>query len=164
MIGPGFAQTMACYNRWQDRSLYAAADRLSEDERRMDRGAFYKSIHATLNHVLWADNMWMSPVADVPKPTVGIRNSVTFCDDWERLKAERACFDERIIAWADSLDDAWLLADLDWYSSAMKRDVVKPRRLVVTHIFNHQTHHRGQVHAMLTAAGAKPEDTDIIFM
>jgi uncharacterized damage-inducible protein DinB len=164
MICPGFAQTMAHYNRWQNRSLYAAADRLSEDERRKDRGAFFKSIHATLNHVLWADNMWMSRVADVPKPAVGIPDSVTFCDDWGQLKAERAGFDERLIAWADSLDEAWLSADLAWYSGAMKRDVVKPRRLVVAHIFNHQTHHRRQVHAMLTVAGAKPEDTDVIFM
>ncbi|MGB6177515.1 MAG: DinB family protein [Methylocella sp.] len=107
---------MARYNRWQNRILYAAADRRSEDERRKDRGAYFRSIHAMLNHVLWAGNMWMSRVADVPKPAVGIPDSVTFCDDWERLKAERACFDERIIAWADSLDKAWLSDDLAWYS------------------------------------------------
>jgi uncharacterized damage-inducible protein DinB len=65
MIGPGFAQTMARYNRWQNRSLYAAADGLTEAARRKDRGAFFKSIHATLNNLLWADNRWMSRVSDV---------------------------------------------------------------------------------------------------
>jgi uncharacterized damage-inducible protein DinB len=60
MISPGYAQTMARYNRWQNRSLFAAADGLSDEERRRDRGAFFKSIHGTLNHILWADSMWMA--------------------------------------------------------------------------------------------------------
>jgi uncharacterized damage-inducible protein DinB len=160
MIGPVYAQTMARYNRWQNRSLYAAADGLPEAELREDRGAFFKSIHATLNHLLWG----MSRVSDVPKPAVGIPGSITFRDDWETLKRERVAFDEHIITWTGGLDETWLSGDLAWYSGAMKTDVIKPRWLVVTHIFNHQTHHRGQVHAMLTAAGARPEDTDVFCM
>lgn len=164
MISPAYAQMMARYNRWQNHCLYTAAEGLMDAERRKDRGAFFRSIHATLNHILWADAMWMSRVSNAPRPTVGISDSGAFCDDWEMLKQERIALDERMIAWADGLDEAWLSADLRWRSGALNRDIVSPRWRVVAHIFNHQTHHRGQVHAMLTAAGARPEATDLIMM
>jgi uncharacterized damage-inducible protein DinB len=164
MIAPAFARTMARYNRWQNRSIYGAAGRLAEDERRKDHGAFFRSIHGTLNHLLWADSMWMSRLSDGPRPTVALQDSGWFCDDWRLMLRERAALDERIIAWADSLDDAWLSADISWWSGVLQADVVKPRWLAVVHMFNHQTHHRGQAHSMLTAAGATPEDTDLILM
>lgn len=164
MIDPAFAQLMARYNLWQNRSLYEAASSLSDAERRLERGAFFKSIHATLNHLLWADAMWMSRVSDTPKPTIGISDSVRFRDDWETLKRERRAMDEQMIVWADSLDEAWLAADLRWRSATLQTDMTRPRWQAVVHMFNHQTHHRGQVHTMLTAAGAKPEATDIIMM
>lgn len=164
MIDAHFVRTFARYNRWQNESLFGAADALTDEERRRDRGAFFKSIHATLCHIYWADNMWMSRLSDTPKPGVSIPGSTTFVEDWSDLKVFRAAFDARIVAWADALDDASLEGDLAWYSGATKRDVVKPRWLAVAHFFNHQTHHRGQAHALLTAAGAKPADTDLIFM
>jgi uncharacterized damage-inducible protein DinB len=164
MISPQFAQTLARYNRWQNRSLYTAADGLSDAERRIDRGAFFRSIHATLNHLLWGDAIWMSRISDSPRPTIGISESGAYCDDWETLKSERFAMDERMIAWADGLDEAWLFGDLSWRSAIPNAEVTKPRWQVVAHIFNHQTHHRGQVHAMLTAAGATPEATDLIMM
>lgn len=164
MIVHTFAQNMARYNRWQNASLYAAADALSDAERRSDRGAFFQSIHGTLNHLLWADAMWMSRLAGGPRPDVALRDSSAYRPDWTRLKEERAQADERLIAWADGLDAAALGGDLSWFSAALGTMIVKPRALVVVHVFNHQTHHRGQAHAMLTAAGARPEDTDLIFM
>ena len=60
MITPGYVQRMARYNRWQNENLYGAADELSDEARRMDRSSFFKSIHATLSHILWADQIWMS--------------------------------------------------------------------------------------------------------
>ena len=164
MISVEFARTMARYNEWQNRSLYGAADRLDEAARRLDRGAFFRSIHGTLSHLYWGDNMWMSRFTSVPKPGVSIPGSATFVDDWEALKAARTQFDQRIIAWADGLDALALQGELRWFSGARQQDVTQPRWLAVTHFFNHQTHHRGQVHAMLTAAGAHPEDTDFIMM
>jgi uncharacterized damage-inducible protein DinB len=164
MIPPTFAQKMARYNAWQNESLYAAADTLSDEARRADRGAFFKSIHGTLSHLLWADTMWMSRIAGGPNPNVPLGESASFRADWAALKQERAAMDAGLIAWADGLDEAALDGDFSWYSGAKQTDIVKPRRLVVVHIFNHQTHHRGQVHAMLTAAGARPKDTDLIFM
>lgn len=164
MIDANFVRAFARYNRWQNESLYGAADTLGDEERRRDRGAFFKSIHATLCHIYWADNMWMSRLSDVAKPGVSIPGSTTFVEDWSELKVVRATFDARIVQWADALDDSSLQGDLAWYSGATKRDVVKPRWLAVAHFFNHQTHHRGQAHALLTAAGARPADTDLIFM
>jgi uncharacterized damage-inducible protein DinB len=160
-IGPAYVQRMARYNRWQNESLYGVADGLSAQERERERGAFFGSIHKTLSHLLWADRVWMSRFADVPRAEGGIRESVGLYPDWPVLKAERAGFDRTIIDWADGVDQAWLAADQTYYSGAAKRDLTRPRWILVTHMFNHQTHHRGQIHCMLTQAGGKPQDTDL---
>jgi len=155
---------MARYNRWQNASIYAAAGGLSDEERRKDRSAFFKSIHATLSHLLWADHMWLSRISDAPRPSTPLSESAFYRDDWDCLQQDRRACDERLIRWADAVTDDWLAGDLVWRSSLMQTDVIKPKWLVVSHIFNHQTHHRGQIHAMLTAAGAQPHDTDLILM
>jgi uncharacterized damage-inducible protein DinB len=161
MIDAAYVQRMARYNRWQNESLYGAAGTLSDAERRRARGAFFGSIHATLNHLLWGDRIWMSRLAGTAKPEGGIPQSVSLYDDWNDLKRERATFDAVIVDWADRLEDAALAGELTWFSGAIKADLRKPRWLLVTHMFNHQTHHRGQVHCMLTQAGSKPGDTDL---
>ena len=155
---------MARSNRWQNANLYDAADTLSDAERRRDRGAFFGSIHATLNHLLWADRIWMSRLAGTPRPDGGIPQSVSLHRDWDELKREREAFDAVVIEWADRLDAASLAGELAYYSGAIKRELRKPKWLLVTHMFNHQTHHRGQVHCMLTQAGGKPGDTDLPFL
>ena len=164
MIDPAYVQRMARYNRWQNENLYGVADRLSDDERRRERGAFFGSIHKTLSHLMWADRIWMSRFADVPRPNGGIPESVSLYPDWEPLRRERVSFDVTMIGWADGLDQAWLAGPLTWYSGGAKRELTKPRWVTVTHMFNHQTHHRGQVHSMLTQAGGKPHDTDLFIM
>lgn len=164
MASSTFVKTMARYNRWQNASLYAAADSLSDDDRRKDRGAFFQSIHATFSHLLWADHMWLSRLSDAPKPSTPLSESASYRDDWDSLKQDRRACDESLIVWADGVTDDWLAGDLIWRSSLMQSDMIKPKWLVVSHIFNHQTHHRGQIHAMLTAAGAKPQDTDLILL
>jgi len=164
MIDAAYVQRMARYNRWQNQNLYGVADRLSDAERREDRGAFFRSIHGTLSHLLWADRIWMSRFAGTPKPPGAIPDSPSLYPDWDALKGERAAMDDAIVAWTDGCDDAALGGDFAWFSGAAKRDVVMPKWLVLTHFFNHQTHHRGQVHAMLTQAGGKPHDTDLFLM
>jgi len=161
MIDTAYVQRMARYNRWQNENLYGVADALGDEERRRERGAFFGSVHKTLSHLLWADRIWMSRFSDVPKPKGGIPESVSLFPDWDGLKRERAAFDEVMIAWADRLDPAWLDGDLTWFSGALKRDLTKPKWVLVTHLFNHATHHRGQVHCMLTQAGGKPHATDL---
>src|SRR6266568_2063512 len=143
MIDRAYVQRMARYNRWQNGNLYGVADRLSVGERQRERGAFFGSIQKTLSHLLWGDQIWMSRFTDTPKPEGGIPESVALYDDWERLKSERAAFDRKILDWASTVEPDWVL---------------------VTHMFNHQTHHRGQVHCMLTQADGRPSDTDLPFM
>lgn len=165
MISPAHVQVMARYNRWQNRSIYAAADTLPDRERRSTRGAFFGSIHNTLNHLLWGDRMWMHRLAGWPAPNPkNIRESTSYFEDWDALKHERQDCDDAIIAWADGLVPSMLEGELGWFSGAVGREVAKPKWLLVTHLFNHQTHHRGQVHCLLTQLGAKPQDTDLPFM
>ena len=164
MIDAAYVQRMARYNRWQNENLYTVADALADGERRRDRGAFFGSIQGTLNHLLWGDRIWMHRFAGWPKPSGGIKESPALVPDWSDLKRERGQSDMAIIAWADGLDPDWIKGDMTWFSGAINREVSKPRWQLVTHFFNHQTHHRGQVHAMLTQAGGKPHDTDLFVM
>jgi uncharacterized damage-inducible protein DinB len=164
MIDPDWCRLMAAYNAEMNRRLYAAADRLGEAPRRQDRGAFFGSIHKTLSHLLWGDSIWMSRFAGWDAPSVGIPGSVALHDAWPKLCADRIAADQRIEAWAASIDPAWLGQRLCWHSAALGRAVERPVWVLVTHFFNHQTHHRGQVHAMLTAGGEQTGDTDLPFV
>ena len=164
MITAGYCRVMARYNRWQNASLIEAAGGLDEAARQADRGAFFGSIHGTLSHLLWADTIWMSRFDGGAPPGVGIPDSPGFAGPWPALCDARTRMDARILDWAGALDDAALDATLSWYSGALGRDMEKPISVCIAHFFNHQTHHRGQVHAMLTAAGARPEDTDLFAM
>jgi uncharacterized damage-inducible protein DinB len=164
MIDRAYVQRMARYNRWQNQNLYGVADQLGDEERRRERGAWFGSIHKTLSHLLWADRVWMSRFSDTPRPDAGIPESVSLYPDWDKLKAERRAFDETIIGWADAVETPWLAGDQTFYSAATKREWTRPRWLLVAHMFNHQTHHRGQVHGMLTQAGGRPHDTDLTVM
>ena len=164
MITPEYVRLMARYNTWQNGSLYQAADTLGDYVRREDRGAFFGSIHGTLSHILWGDRMWMSRFVGTERPTETIATSPAMVAEWEALRVARAEFDNVIEDWAATVDPDWLDRDLAWFSGAVNREISKPAPFLVTHFFNHQTHHRGQVHAMLTAAGAKPSDTDLFLI
>jgi len=164
MITPAYIRTMAEYNAEMNRRLYGAASRVSDAERRASHGAFWGSIHGTLTHILWGDRQWMSRFDGWPKLTTPIKQSAGMIEDFAELSAERAKADTDISRWAAKVDDAWLADDLTWFSGAANREVRAPLRLLVTHFFNHQTHHRGQVHAMLTAAGQETGDTDLFLL
>ncbi|MGE0625885.1 MAG: DinB family protein [Pseudomonadales bacterium] len=165
MITPEYVRLMAAYTRWQNGSIYAAADTLTDGARRQHRGAFFGSIHATLNHLLWGDQLWMHRLAGTPAPrSPDIPGSVRQFEDWEALKGERRDTDEALVAWSRRVSVADLDGTFSWFSGAIQAEVFRPRQALVIQLFNHGTHHRGQVHAMLTAAGARPEDTDVPFM
>jgi uncharacterized damage-inducible protein DinB len=164
MIGVAYVQRMARYNRWQNENLYGAASRLTDEERRRERGAFFGSIQKTLSHLLWGDQLWMNRFGAADRPPVGIPQSPSLHADWPSLKSRREAFDAEIVKWADGLDADWLTGDLRYFSQSSARDVSGPKWVFVTHFFNHQTHHRGQVHGMLTQTGAKLQDTDLVVM
>ena len=163
-VMPRFVRTMAAYNGEMNRRLYAAASRLSDAERRRDRGAFWGSIHGTFNHLLWGDQIWMSRFDGWAPPTVPSKQSINMIEDFAALTAEREAADAKIEGWANRIDDTWLGADQTWFSGAAGRELSLPRGLLMMHFFNHQTHHRGQAHAMLTAAGEKTGDTDLFLI
>ena len=162
MISPEWVRMMARYNAWQNSGLRREVEKLDEAEAARDRGAFFGSILGTCNHLLWADAIWMSRFTDHPKPPGGIPQSVSLTPDVASWSTARAALDAAITTWADGVTDA--SGDLSWYSGALGRDVTRDRAMLYTHFFNHQTHHRGQIHAMLTAAGARPDDTDLFAM
>ena len=164
MITPAFVRTMAAYNAEMNRRLYAAAGRLDETARSADRGAFWGSIHGTLAHLLWGDSQWMHRFAGWPAPAVGMADSPVWQPDFTAMRKTRETVDADIIGWAEGLDQAWLDSDLVWFSGALGREMRKQRGLLVTHMFNHQTHHRGQAHALITAAGEQTGDTDLFIV
>ncbi|MCF2904162.1 DinB family protein [Octadecabacter sp. CECT 8868] len=137
-------------------------DALTEDELREDRGAFFGSILATLDHILWADRLWVNRV----DPKIRVPDSPD--EDTDRLSAdwsrERAAFDQQLIDWTETLSNADMQGEVVWDSKIFAKTFRNPRGLAIMHMFNHQTHHRGQVHAMLTGMGRATMDTDIVFM
>jgi len=163
-IRAGFVRMMAAYNAEMNRRIYAAAGRLSDTERQRPRGAFWGSIHGTLCHLLWGDQMWMSRFDAWPKPATVIKDSAGLIHDFAELNAVRVDADKKISAWAARVDDVWLADDMVWFSQAAKKEMRQPRSMLVAHFFNHQTHHRGQLHAMLTAAGENTGDTDLFLV
>ena len=156
---------MARYSQWQNREMLKVLEALSAEELTKERGAFFGSIMGTLNHLLWGNPIWMSRfVPSVAKPTGGIEDSVDFTPTFAVWSAERFRLDGAMLMWADTLGSLDLKGQLSWFSGALGRDVRKPLELCIAHMFNHQTHHRGQVHAMMTAAGLTAPVTDLFIM
>ena len=164
MITTDYARMMARYNIWQNHSLYTAAETLTDAQRAEDRGAFFRSIEGTLCHLYWGDAIWMARFTGGELPQRTIAQTVAFDGGWEALKPARNALDHRIAEWAAALSEDELAGALTWHSGAIGRTLTRPRSELVVHFFNHQTHHRGQVHALLTSFGARPDDTDIAFM
>jgi len=165
VISPAFVQTMARYNAWQNSQLQGIVDVMEDAALDLDRGAFFGSIRGTLSHLLWGDILWMSRFDPAsPAPDGGIAQSVDLWPTVADWRAARTVCDGRIIDWAATLFDSDFGGDLLWYSGALARDVKRPLDVCITHFFNHQTHHRGQIHAMLTAAGQTAPVSDLVFM
>ena len=161
MISAGYCRLMSRYNTWQNTSLVTAADGLTNEDRWKDRGAFFHSIAATFNHLYWADALILERLKGNERPEETIKHSLTSPSDWIDFKALRLRRDEEIEEWSESLGDADLQGMLVWYPGDGFIRIEKPKAICAIQLFNHQTHHRGQIHAMLTAAGAEPEPTDV---
>lgn len=167
MISPEYAQLLARYNRWMNDKVYAASEQLSDAERKADRGAFFRSIHSTLNHLVWGDAMWLGrftkgTALERAMPTTP--GNVDIHAEWDALKAARIALDEELIVWAASLDARWLAGDFSWYSGMTKSHRNGPAWQSVTHMFNHQTHHRGQVTTLLSQQKIDLGATDLMMM
>ena len=159
MFGGTYALLMAEYNAWMNGKLYDGCARLSDEERRRDRGAFFKSIHSTLNHLVWGDRAWLARFngRTYPMGPAG----VDLYDDFAALRAARVEMDQEILNWARAVTPETLAEPMTWTSKMYGFTQTHPRWVQVVQMFNHQTHHRGQVHAMLTAAGVDIGVTDV---
>jgi uncharacterized damage-inducible protein DinB len=160
-ITTGYVRMMAGYNSEMNRRLYQAAGRLDDAARRADRGAFWGSIHGTFAHLIWADRQWMSRFDGWGGNTRALAESGTDPRSFPELRSEREEMDRRLEDWAARVVSDWLEGELTWFSGAAGREVNKPVALLVSHFFNHQTHHRGQAHALITAAGERTDATDL---
>ncbi len=164
MITGAYARQMARYNNWQNSQLKGFLQALPQEELTRERGAFFGSIMGTANHLLWGDWIWISRFDKGTGPGGGIPESTSVCaglSDWLPL---RETVDVRIAKWADELGDDVLTGDFTWFSAAKEADVTKPYAQCVIHMFNHQTHHRGQLHKMLTEAGSSAPVSDLVFL
>lgn len=143
-------QMMARYNRLANELLYDCCARLSDVERKKNRQAFFKSIHNTLNHIMVGDRNWMTRFEG------GIASSAhldaILYDDFDELRAARVREDERIERFVAGLSEEFLAGEIAWVNTEGKSNR-KPTRMLLAHLFNHETHHRGQVHDMLSQAG-----------
>jgi uncharacterized damage-inducible protein DinB len=165
MIGPDYVEIMARYNAEANRRLYAAAARLSQDERTQDRGAFWGSIHRTFNHLLWGDRVWISRFDGLESPEVIVpERGAELFDNFSEQRRAREDLDARICRFCDIVTDGWLAGRQRWFNPETREDRAVERGFLVMHFFNHQTHHRGQAHAMITAAGEQTGDMDIILL
>ena len=161
MFGGTYALLMAEYNAWMNGKTYEGCARLSDEERKRDRGAFFKSIHRTLNHLVWGDRAWLARFNGKTYGPPGPFAGTDLYDDFEALRAARGEMDQEILTWARGVTQAQLDEPMTWTSKVYGFTQTHPRWVQVVQMFNHQTHHRGQVHAMLTAAGVDIGATDV---
>lgn len=162
MITAAFCSTMAQYNEWMNTRLYALCARLPAGDLHEDRGAFFRSIYLTLNHIAYADLAFLSRFTGDPAevPDLG----VDLFGGFDRLAKERVSLDARLLRWADALTPEWLAQPLTYTSKVDGNVRTLPRWTLVVHLFNHQTHHRGQVTTLLTQHGHDIGSTDLPFM
>jgi uncharacterized damage-inducible protein DinB len=149
------------YNAWANKRLYDASARLSTEQYRADRGAFFKSVHGTLNHLLATDRVWMQRFTgegDAPN-----RLDAILFETFDGLRAAREAEDRRIVDFVDRLDDISVAGTIKYRRVSSPEEFEQQLAPALAHWFNHQTHHRGQVHALLTGlVGAAPE-LDLLF-
>ncbi len=153
---------MASYNQWMNVRLFDVCGTMTDAERKRDNGAFFKSIHNTLNHIMFGDLAFMARFTGAPEtvPELGVNLHEDFAD----LQQARAALDRRIIDWAPTITDAWLQQPLTYVSKVTGSDITAPHWVLLTHMFNHQTHHRGQITTQLSQMNLDMGSTDIPFM
>jgi uncharacterized damage-inducible protein DinB len=142
-------QMFAGYNAWCNERLYAATATVADDDYRADRGAYFKSLHGTLNHLLVGDRIWMKRFTGVG--TVPTSLDAILYDDFEALRAARRSEDTLISRYIARLSDGDLVGTIRYRTFVRPADIEQPLAPALDHFFNHQTHHRGQAHALLSS-------------
>ena len=153
--------SFAGYNAWANRRLYEAASLLSDAEYRADKGAFFKSMHGTLNHLLTTDRIWMKRFTG--KGEAPDRLDAILHERLADLRTAREAEDRRIVRWIGGLNETKLKGVIRYRRVSTPDEFVQPLMPALDHWFNHQTHHRGQAHMILTSLGKTAPELDLLF-
>lgn len=151
---------LAGYNAWANARLYDAAAALSDADYRADRGAVFKSVHGTLNHLLVTDRIWMMRLTG--EGEAPSRLDAILFDDLPSLRQARDAEDARLMRYVDGLDEASLRRCFSYRAISVPRHYEMELGPALDHLFNHQTHHRGQVHALLTGLTGDAPSLDLL--
>jgi uncharacterized damage-inducible protein DinB len=149
------------YNAWANKRLYDAAAQLSLEQYRADRGAFFKSVHGTLNHLLATDRIWMQRFTGTG--SAPDRLDAILFETLDELLPAREAEDRRIVDFVDGLDDVRLAGSIRYRRVSSPEVFEQPLAPALAHWFNHQTHHRGQVHTLLTGLVGRAPELDLLF-
>jgi uncharacterized damage-inducible protein DinB len=158
-MGESYFLTLARYNAWANRRLYDACAALPEAEYMKPRAAFFGSIHGTLNHLLVGDRIWIARLERKANPKITL-DQVLY-GDLVALRIARQAEDDHLINVVGGIAERSLDQPLAYANTAGKR-YQTPLRMVLGHLFNHQTHHRGQVHGLLSQTAIAPPSFDLI--
>ncbi len=158
-MNPDYFRALARYNQWANARVHDACAALPAAAYFRPRPAYFKSLHGTLNHILVADRLWLSRI-EPPQGYMPL-NTILF-EDLASLRAAREAEDARIVGLVDAMDAATIAGPLRYTNNSCK-PFETPMAFVLGHLFNHQTHHRGQVHDRLTQVMPEPPELDLIF-
>lgn len=153
---------MADHNRWMNEKLYAVCAGIPDEARKRDLGAFFRSIHGTFNHLLLVDRLWLGRITGKPFPIRSLDQELYA--DFDTLKRERADTDAVIAGFIAGLQPVRLAEVLTYTSFVKQESVTLPLGLILTHLFHHQTHHRGQITTLISQLGYDFGATDMIYM
>ena len=163
MITADYCKHFARYNRWQNQSIFSAAATLPDGTRKRNMGAFFKSIHATLNHLLVADYLWLSRLDGQPCAVRSLDEELY--GDFDELQKQRGFTDDRLDRVVAALTPGVLSGAMTYRRMSGGGDEVRtPTAEVFMHLFNHQTHHRGQVTTLLMQCGVDVGRTDLAWL
>jgi uncharacterized damage-inducible protein DinB len=151
---------MATYNQWANRRLFGAAAKIPDRDYRADRGAFFGSLHGTLNHLLVGDLIWMQRFTGEGEAPAQL--DAILHDDLASLRQARETLDRRIILYAGTLTDAALAGTIRYRSTRSPAELEQELAPLLLHFFNHQTHHRGQAHTLVTEIAGEAPSLDLL--
>ena len=155
-----YFKQLAAYNKWANARLYAAALDLSEPSYRLHIGVFFGGLHGTLNHLLLTDRLWLKRLTGEGDPPD--RLDVILYEDRMELARARVAEDVRLITLIEKCDEA-ALKGLHSYRTTSGMPQSRLLGDILMHLFNHQTHHRGQAHACLSIlTGDEPPSLDLL--
>lgn len=154
-----YAIAMAHYNQWMNEKIYACCKQLTEQELKLDRGAFFKSLYGTLSHLYVIDEAWLQRFNGEPVTMKTTRDIPI--ENFAELKAARVAMDAKILAWAEQITPEFSEHILKIFSISYQKHMRLPMQVAVLQFFNHQTHHRGQITTLLMQMGIDPGVTDL---